>query len=418
MPSVEYRHAKHSESTGAVYLHPQCEHLQEEKMNGTWERPRKYVLFWIAISLLVAACTLPPGMAPLPRLTPQVLPTPNQCQPLSLHNLSDLILLKQWENGVPMPIVAIAFDTSGRRVVIVQAASSNQSGVVAHWDLDHATKLSEHEIEWIHPQLTRLNQTGTLLITEEDRAAVVDKRRRENPEQIADWVEGITEIWDTATGQRVSAKNEASTVVDLDISPDGGRYLAAEGSIGLVSTDPTVTFGGEGLILQAEGYIPIPAVVAFDRDAKTYAYAIENGEIGIRLLQRELKSEYGIIISPNRSRGEGKPLDLDFDPARTRLALLRQEALEVHNIQTWLGAYPMLVEDLPIISKGSVVFSPNGELLAVGTPNHWQLRGKDGWNVLFNQEVTGLSAIKFNHDGCFIALGFDDGAVEIWGIKQ
>ena len=131
-----------------------------------------------------------------------------------------------------------------------------------------------------------------------------------------------------------------------------------------------------------------------------------------------MKSEYGIIISPNRSRGEGKPLDLDFDPARTRLALLRQEALEVHNIQTWLGAYPMLVEDLPIISKGSVVFSPNGELLAVGTPNHWQLRGKDGWNVLFNQEVTGLSAIKFNHDGCFIALGFDDGAVEIWGIKQ
>lgn len=387
-------------------------------MNGTRERPRKNLLFWIAISLLMAACTLPPGMAPLPRLTPQALPTPNQCQPLSLHNLSALTLLKQWENRVAMPIVAIAFDASGRSVVIVQATSSNQAGVVTHWDLDRATKLSEHEIEWIHPQLTRLNQTGTRLITEEDRPAVVDQRRRENPEQIADWVEGITEIWDTAAGKRVSKKNEASTVVDLDISPDGGRYLAVKGSIDLVSTDPTVTFGGEALIPQAEGYIPIPVVVAFDREAKTYAYAIENGEIAIRPLQSELKSEYGILISPNRYRGEGKPLDLDFDPARRRLALLRQEALEVHNIQTWLGSYPMLVEKLPTTLKGTVVFSSDSALLAVGTPNRWELRGKDGWNVLFNQEVTGLSAIKFNHDGCFIALGFDDGAVEIWGIQQ
>jgi WD40 repeat protein len=367
----------------------------------------------------LAACDLPLGMAPLPRLTPSAIPTPDHCEPIRLETAQHVAPVTQLDAVGYGPPVAMAFDTGNRRLTVVYATSTNRPGQVATWEISRTQVVKTLEIAWIHPKLTRLNIQAGLLATADDRSTVVDQRRREFPERLRKWIVAINDIWDITSGRRYNADPQLADILALDISPDGRQLLTGDslGVVHLSSTDPQVTFGGEALHLDTVNYgIQVPVVVAFDRGGDTYAYATEDGEIGIRILTEELQSEHGIIIANFSRREEGRSLDMDFDATRQWLAVLREQSIEVHDIQSFFTFGPQ-VTPLPGVSTGSIAFNPQGDLVITVTSNGWQLRRTRDLALLQEDAAQPMSALAVSDDGCYVAFGGINGTVQVWGIQ-
>ncbi|MCE7984852.1 MAG: hypothetical protein DYG89_27075 [Caldilinea sp. CFX5] len=116
-----------------------------------------------------------------------------------------------------------------------------------------------------------------------------------------------------------------------------------------------------------------------------------------------------------------------FDASGQWLAILRPNSVEIQSLRFVLARVwfpfaflwpPTTVHSLPTTEKGVLAFRPQGDLLAIGTPNGWQLRRSKDLSLAMEQTENPITALAFSDDGCYVAFGEKSGAVQVWRMFQ
>jgi WD40 repeat protein len=96
------------------------------------------------------------------------------------------------------------------------------------------------------------------------------------------------------------------------------------------------------------------------------------------------------------------------------MAMVTTDHLVVWNLQARLNN--MLIEEsLPYSPLAGLIFSPDGNLLAVGTAGGWQLWSMGDKKLLLENEQATF-AVTFSPDGRLFAWGDAGGVVHLWGV--
>jgi WD40 repeat protein len=369
----------------------------------------------LILGITIAGCGLPLGLLPLPPSTTGPIPTPNACQKLSESNLQQMTRLSQLRSSTP--VADLEFISNNRLLTVAYASSDDASGWIRTWDVEKAEVAKEMEIEQVHAYLSRISGIGSVMVTVEDRAEIVRQRGQEFPTSLENHIIEIVDVWDINTGERVATFPKMAAVKDLDVSPDGRFVVTGDerGTLALKRVAGEAALDGESVLLQTERGVQVPVVVKFDRGGEAYAYGLDNGEIGIRRLGEGLETEHAQGIHAPADLPAGAVLSLAFDSNRQALAVLRSNAVEVHDIQSFWPPDP-LVEQLPDTLTGTLVFTPQGDLIVITTPSGWQLRRRADLTLLAEDTEQAMTAAAISKDGCFIAFGSESGTVEVWGV--
>jgi WD40 repeat protein len=328
------------------------------------------------------------------------------------------------------PAVALDFGIGGDELTAVYASMGNEPGQVVTWNIKTEEAIRQFDVEWVHPRLTSLSDSGHLLVTVEDRERIVDLDRPQFnfPQDI----NAFLHIWNLDEGKRqkllpyYGLGSDEFTIKEIAISPNGRQILTISTILArLASADPAIQHGGQSIarVISSEDpdFVPDPLVVgAFDKSGRSFALAFERGNVWLQKLTDELYSEYAGALAPDFVRGERKPVALAFDFTGERLAILRTNSVELRNLHSWSALFwPNQIQyDLPTVEAGKIAFSPRGGLLAIATAHGWQLRHTSDLELVAEQIDLAISSLAFSEDGCTVAFGAPDGTILVWSLSE
>lgn len=352
------------------------------------------------------------------------------CQWMALNASQPVVLTAQ--GSTPGRVVALNFAADTGNLTAVHASRVDKAGQVTVWDSKTHTIVQQRTIDWIDRQLTALSATNNMLVSVDGRPKIVDQHRNE-----FDSPNGLTKlivIWDVSTGEQrklFPLYYSGYSIRGITVAYSGHQILQVDTlEVSLESTDPRIKQHGESIptIIPSEDATEPPdtfAVGAFDQNGRLFALGFDSGVVWLRNLTGELSSVAAGALWPHVAQGDPKVLALAFDAQGDRLAILRPNSIELRNLRSWFTFlwppfeqfWPVqMATDVPPAKAGQVAFSPRGDLLAIGTSQGWQLRRTSDLTVLAQQTNVAITSVAFSVDGCTVAFGTQDGAIEVWSM--
>lgn len=380
----------------------------------------RLLLLFMIVTPLASSCATSPAQTARAEL----------CHGLSPQQLEPVVLKVQLPRAVTSPVVTLDFAANHEHLAAVYASVNSESGQVVTWNISNKEVIQQRTIDWIHPHLTSMSAKGNMLATVDDRPHMVERQRSgfNFPEDIVEFVN----IWNMDSGQQpvllphYGPGRRGFTIREVYVSLDGRQLLTIfELGAALDSTDPTSGQGGQSIYrpISSEDpdFVPDAFVVGgFGPRGKSFALGFESGVVWLQKLTGDLYSEAAGALSPQTVRGDKKINALAFDMTGNWLAILRTHSVELRNLRSWFATiWPSLIKyDLPAAETGKVAFSPRNTVLAIGTPQGWQLRRTSDLSLVAEQKERPVTSLAFSDDGCLVAFGTADGTIEIWSVPE
>ncbi len=383
----------------------------------------------LACVMVAGGCAMlrPPPIGLLPAAQPATTSVFDSA-PLSRENASGLNELGQVEHGAGDTLAAVEFTPDGQEMLTVGARSST----LKRWRLEKGRIVLR--------QTMGVGPVGLGAVSfDRDRkqvavgAAGVDwERHRFGVDRLGH------RVWDVTTGELVY---EALTELNmygsgfLDtrvlLTPDGVWTLSIWA---MVSDTPlgmkNLSCYSHALQQVCDGYVNLDRqaeeddydVIALDAAGELLAAVDQSGKVIILPFHPpaypEPKSFGNRILQPAGDIG-ATPLALAFDPRRRWLAEVRGTEVTVWNLQA--EGYPRHMQTSVGNKAGKVAaisFSPDGELMAVGSVNGWQIWDVAGRRRLMEKTDAPVYAIAFSPDGRALAVGDASGVARLWGVLR
>ena len=374
-------------------------------------------VFLLPLALLLYACGPLPVVAPLPiPATPMLIPTYSEAT-LDRDTVPRITELTQLRAAGAGPVAALAFTSDGQELLAVHG----QEGKLRRWRVTNGAPMAVFDVGPVGMAAVSFDGVARLLAVGAGCTPPAVQAGYDAP------VKGVR-IWDTLTGQLVHefATDLQFSIVqlsDVALSPKGDRLLGVEpGSLDgwNLTTGKTEiavvrfktiwegTPGPDSSVLRT---------VTFDPTGEWFAMASEDGFVEVEKWDHWRSrgdQPGGIRVGPSM-QSPGIPLALAIDPSRHWIAEVTDKSLHVWNLQAWFGSEALKSEVMsgPL---AALAFSPDGDLLAVGTAGGWQIWSVGDWKLLAQGPQQATYAVTFSPDGRLFAWGDVDGVVHLWGV--
>jgi WD40 repeat protein len=376
------------------------------------ERRKTRRLWVVLVVMLLARCSAFGGDSSPPLVTPRPTPllTPVYAtQPLTTEISTSVVELAILSSGTSGPIAALAFTSDGYELLAVQG----MDGDLQRWRIEDGVLLQTLDVGPIGLAAVAFDRQARLVATGAGKTDLAIKAG-----YAADFAGA--RVWDTRSGELVLDTGEDSIipVTDVALSSDG-RWLAAvsDSGIGFYEVDTGASPFGIAREVDESPRVPQPSITAatFGPVGNWAAYADDIGWVLIEEWKSGVPGHHqNVAIERGGRKITPLPLALAIDPSRHRMAMVTAEFLVVWNLQAKLNKM-LIKETQPSSPLSGLVFSPDGNLLAVGTAGGWQLWSvKDKELLIESDEPT--YAVAFNPDGRLFAWGDTDGVVHLWGV--
>jgi WD40 repeat protein len=304
------------------------------------------------------------------------------------------------------PVAALAFTSDGSELLAVHGIEE----VMRRWQIEGGVLLSEMEVGPFGMAAASFDAQARLLATG------------------AGWVEpavGVgyavdvsgTRVWDTQSGELILDTAEyLAWATDVSLSSDG-RWLVEAYRAGIDILD---TCTGEYVMLSTitspwkEGHgSPSITAATLDPSGAWLAYADDVSRVIIEEWNTENRGSRWTVQSEGAIE---TPLALMIDPSRQRMAAVTTGHLIIWDLQARFSR-EVLKKPLRSSPAAGLAFSPDGNLLAVGTKNGWQI-----WSVGEKKKTIegagGAFAVTFSPDGRLFAWGDTEGVIHLWGVLE
>jgi WD40 repeat protein len=378
------------------------------------------------LPLFLLATLLPSGCAAssVHRQTSQT------CQWVTRNPSQPVVLSAQ--GSTVGPVVALDFAADTGNLTAIYASIHSKLGQVMVWGNKTGEVVQQRTIAWIDPQLTALSLTNNMLVTVDDRSETITQHRQEfnSPDSVIK----LIEIWNVTTGKQqklLPLYDPGYYMQEIAVSYNGHQILEVSSlNASLDSTNPLVKQHGESIptvtMSEDPNYVPDDfAVGAFDQNGRLFAVGFDSGVVWLRKLTGELSSVADGSLWPSVEHGNQKTIALAFDAKGDWFAILRPNSIELRNLRSWFTflwppfdrLWPVrIASNLPATDVGKVAFSPDGTVLAIGTPHGWQLRRTSDLTLVTEQIDVNITSLAFSGDGCVVAFGTQDGAIQVWSV--
>jgi WD40 repeat protein len=337
---------------------------------------------------------------PTPALTP-IYPT----LPLTPQNSAQAVELATLSNEPSDPIAALAFTSDGHELLAVHGTK----GILQHWRVEDGVLLRTLDI----------GPVGMAAVAFDAQAKLVAVGAGQiEPASQAGYATDVngTRVWDTWSGELILDTGKyIGPASDVTLSADG-RWLAETypDGLGVLETRTGAdawSFIYETDTVRKRGGRPSLATATFDPSGTWLAYANDANWVQIEEWDPQVP---GLGWTIQIKDEEETPLALAIDSSRHRMAMVTTEAFIVWDLQAQLNN--MLIEEpLPSSPLAGLVFSPDGNLLAVGTAGGWQLWSVGDKRLLVENEQATF-AVTFSPDGRLFAWGDTQGVIHLWGV--
>lgn len=301
-------------------------------------------------------------------------------------------------------IAAVIFDTETQNWIIAYT-----SGRVVSLDaLGQVTP--KLDLEPLDVKLTRISADGNTLVTS---------------------VDGHLQAWDLKAGGEIEGGSNGDVflnVYDISVTPNADRAgLAASGAY----MTPVRTKGGGFLydMGQREDYTEITTSIALNPSDSLLAYGSEltfrndgqkRGDLGIlswngQWLEMSSSFRLGPLMFPVAYSSERVPIRLAFDMSGQWLAVLNERSIDLHEAKSLSHR---VGHDFPLTEYGTLAFSPSSTHLAVGYNQGLRVFTVPDLDLVLDKQGAGVAAVAFSSDGCKLAWGDVEGAVNIIDVPK
>jgi WD40 repeat protein len=381
-------------------------------VNRMTKHKRKRHLWLISLIIYVVGCSALSGESLPSRLTPQPtleLTPIHPTLPLSPKNGARARELVTLSGELSEPVAALAFTPDARELLTVHGTD----GLLQRWWLEDGTLMQTLDIGPVGLAAVAFDAQAELVAT---GAGLIE------PAIQAGYAVDISgaRVWDTQSGDLIldTSENDRRRATDVVLSPDG-HWLAEVYQAGITFSEIDTGASPYGFAMEVfeSPRKPQPSITAaaLDPVGTWVAYADDIGWVRIEEWNSGVPGHHQNATIEHGGREESPtPLALAIDPSRHRMAMVTTEFLIVWNLQAQFNKM-LIQESLPSSPLASLVFSPDGSLLSVGTASGWQIWSIENKKLLLENEHPTF-AVAFSPDGRIFAWGDTEGDIHLWGV--
>lgn len=291
-------------------------------------------------------------------------------------------------------VTGIAFRPDGNLVSCSGLRYSSNDSTIRLWDTASGEQLA--------------------VLMEQQRAGISDCALSPSGDIVAAVSDQTISLVDTENGAVLNELDQDGEVTKVVFSPDG-NILAFSSGNAIQLWD--MAAGGEGIVT-LEGHIDAVMSLAFSPDGTILAsgggksFATDENDTAIRLWDVATGEQLAILQGH-----DGQVISLAFSPDGTSLVSSAggpDKTIRLWNVET-ASEELVIYEDL----VGTVLFSPDGKLLATGTTDHViRLWNAEMWYpvVALKTYAQSLGSLVFSPDGTILASAGGDATIRLWGI--
>jgi WD40 repeat protein len=216
-------------------------------------------------------------------------------------------------------------------------------------------------------------------------------------------------LWNLGTGQLEATRDQAGNLIAL--SDDGSRILTGDAK-GELSIWDSKTLAKLGSALAADTELTSLAFARGTASRVLYGYGENAGRALLDLASGKVLAR----SEPQRTGYVDRVAELARSPAGDLVA-----AASSGRLQILKAADLSFLRELAIPSATAAAFSPDGALIAAGTPGNevrlWELEsGRLLRSLDSGRGGGGITKLAFSPDGARLFGACDDGSVSEWGI--
>ena len=375
----------------------------------------KVRVVFIAIAILVSGCW-PVKEEAKPSFTNSGIYS-QVFSPLSSSTIVDISELAKLAVDVHSGPIAVAGYFPQKNILFAVYIGD---GTLRAWDIDKATISFEHSLGISSTVGAGFDETGNLVI-----GALHDEIRENDFGEIEHFIGGVA-VWNTETGSLArcvvfpcgkttpSPQMQRNFISGAALDPQGQWIVSYSGlriSVEDIADIETAYSFSEG----NPGNMRYIALITFDPTSGRYAIAVQEGEIIIEKIGKELTwFAPKIHLGTYKERERHEITGLSFSPDGKWLARIQDDVVSLWKVDARKGE---LYTEHYIPDGRLLAFNPSSELLFIGTKETiriWDIRKMKFIGELNAPEITSLSV---SADNKLLIWGDKSAILHIWGIQ-